>query len=367
MSFRGKYILLGLQVFLTASLQAQYFVLEVGSPKFIKQSEKLPEGLTSERSIVILSVPNEQDTYEKRGSWEKIAEEVHKNLRRVGVDAIAYIYKDDLNAGPEVKNAYLELLDKRQIKNLIAINLRDNYEMMVTAFDSEDYIKNGQSGWKTSSPELETIMLRLGRQVLRQEMVRSNFLIPEGPEYLDDLNIFDGTRLENYPSRLKSLKLAVVSFQKVPLDKISDPELSKTLAAYNMEVEQKNKLLEQIMETYPFDYQIMSESDEDALYRGGFQYALMPLSSTGKSIKKILNYPTLKNETDYISSGYNADLKRVLTKIPVQANVTKYYIKQTIVKDIHTGNEWDADATWDSSLRNFLFNLKVAFHKIDGF
>ncbi|MEQ9302292.1 MAG: hypothetical protein RJQ14_00140, partial [Marinoscillum sp.] len=84
--------------------------------------------------------------------------------------------------------------------------------------------------------------------------------------------------------------------------------------------------------------------------------------SIGKSIKRILNYQGLKTETHYVSSTFDAVGKSTLERISVDANVTKYYIKQTIVKDVHTG-EWDADATWELALRNFVLNLRKAFNK----
>ncbi|WP_221409583.1 hypothetical protein [Marinoscillum furvescens] len=339
-------------------------MLEVGSPKFVQLTDQLPENLTSERSIVIVSVPSvKQGRFEMRGDWKKLARTAHKTLRKIGVDPIAYLYKDDVNAGPEVQDAYKRLFDQRMVQNLIYLKQEGDeytgtYHLTVTPFDKEEYVKNGQQGWKESDQSLSTVMLRLGRQVLRQEIERSNFIIPEGPEFLGDLVAFSGTRLQNYPTRIQSLTLAVVPFEKIPVRDDVDPELNADINAYNQEVERKNARLEEILtKHYPYKWELVEETDSDALYEQGYQYALLRLSSTGRSVKNILNYPTSAAETHYMTHTYNLEHESDLVQIPVNASVTKYYIKQTALKDLHVGKVWDADATWEQALQNFLFNL----------
>ncbi|MEQ8470275.1 MAG: hypothetical protein RIC35_03780 [Marinoscillum sp.] len=347
---------------------AQNEIVNLSGPKFLSLSSQLPEDLTRERVIVVISVPSKQSgRFEIRGNWKDLAQKSHKFFRQIGVDPVGYIYQDDINAGPEVKSAYLELLSSRQVKNIVMVEQSGsatevNYTLTVTPFAPEGFVTNGQLGWRDTHEELERVMIRLGRQVLRQELTRSNLLIPEFPEYLNDLVVFKGNRLENYPSRLASLKLAVVKFQEVKISSEMNQALIDQVNAYNLEVAEKNKRIVEIMSQYPFQYDLVDASDEDQLYKMGYQYALMPLSSTGRSIKRILNYQSLKTETHYVSSRFDAQGNGLLERIPVDANATKYYIKQTIVKDVHTG-EWDADATWDLAMHNFVYNLRKAFRR----
>lgn len=342
-------------------------IVNAGGPAMIAISDQLPEGLSSERSVVIISVPSQADgAFSIRGDWKKLAMTCHKFFRKIGVDPIAYIHQADLNAGPEVNAAYLRLFAARRVENLILIRQEGDfpdqvYTMTITGFAGDTFVKNGQPGWQESHPEVERIMVWAGRQVLRQQLKRSNLLIPEYPEYLQDLAIFEGTRLESYPSRLQSLKLAVVAFQSVPLDNTLDAEAAEKIAAYNRSVDEKNETLRQIMSSYPFKYDLVTQTSEDELYKAGYQYALMPLSSTGGGIKQILNYATAPSETHYITNSFDAEGKVVLKRIPVNANVTKYYVKQTIVHDIHPGKVWDADVSWELALQNFIFNLNRAF------
>lgn len=142
-----------------------------------------------------------------------------------------------------------------------------------------------------------------------------------------------------------------------------DQQLLDQISQYNTEVARKNERIKEIMKAYPFKYDLVQETDESKLYDSGYQYALMSVSSTGRSVKRILNYPSSKSETHYVSATISNEGETALKRIPVQANITKYYIKQTIVKDVHTGKVWDADAPWEEALRNYILNLRKAFKK----
>jgi len=347
---------------------AQTELVNLGGTSFVTVSDQVPEELASDRSLVVISVPNIiKEGYEVRGDWKKLAMKVHKFFRKMSIDPIAYIYQGDLNAGPEVNRAYLDLFEKRKVKNIVYLRQEgtfpnESYYLMATGYYPESYIKNGQAAWISEHTELEQLLVRMGRQILRQQIDRTNMLIPEYPDYLQDIAVFAGTRFENFPSRLKTLKLAVVAFQHVSEENVNgSTESAAAIAAYNELIDEKNARLADLMLSYPFKYDIVTETSEDALYKAGYQYALVPLTSTGKSIKSILNYPTNKSETHYMTNTFTFDGKIALDKIPVDAIVTKYYIKQTIVKDIHTGKVWDANPGWEKALENFMFYLNEAF------
>ncbi len=350
-------------------LSQQPKVVHLGSPHTIEEANLLPDDLTSERSLIIIDTESELKAgFNTRGSWKEFSQTVHKSIRKIGIDPIAYIHISDLFAGPEATNNYKSLLELRQVRNIILIKRKRTeslfyYEITIMPFSPTDIVVNGLKAWSDSNIDLNEIILKIARQVLRQELVRSNFLIPEGPEYLEDLPLFTGQKYETYPTRLQSLKLAVVEYERTSTKNIDDKVALSQIEDYNMEVDQKNSTLKEIMSTYPYKYEFTTESNIDALYKKGFQYVLMSLSSSSESVKQMLNYPTIKSETHHMTSGFNLDNKVELKKIPVDSYVTKYYIKQTIVKDIHTGKVWDADVTWDKGLENFIFNMKNAFQR----
>lgn len=366
MNYRTGLTIFSLLILFKVSAQSE--IVNLGGAAFLSLGSELPKSLTSERSLVVIDIPTQtKEGFEVRGKWQELAKKAHVMLKRIGIDAIAYVYQGDLNAGPEVSQAYLSLFEKRNVKNLIMIKCEGEYpnelfSLIVTSYFPNSYVQNGQIAWQVKHPQFDQLMVRLGKQVLRQEIERSNFLIPDEPDFVTDLVVFTGNRLENYPSRLRSNKLAVVAFQRVSTNDVSgSAESMAAITAYNKKIDQMNAELEIIMEKYPFKYDIVTESNEDALYDAGYQYSLVPLTSTGSAIKKLLNYPVLRSETHYMTSGFDEEKKVSLKKIPIGAIVTKYYIKQTIVKDVHTGKVWDADVSWQKALENFLFNINEAF------
>ncbi|MFT7029812.1 MAG: hypothetical protein ACJA2C_001205 [Marinoscillum sp.] len=339
-------------------------VVQLGGPYAVKRSDLLPENLTSERSLVIISTPTVIiDNVPCIDKWKEMVLSVHPTLRKIGVDPIAYIHITDLMSGAEITAKYHSLLVLRRVENILVFTKTNNeeatnYQLMVTSYAGNGtFIKQGQDVWEETYTDINRLMLRMGRQVLRQKLVRSNFLVPESPEYLEDLPIFNGTKYENFPSRLLNQKLAVVPFSKVEIEGVKDEAALSIINQYNGEVEASNERLVEIMKSYPYKYEIVNKIKMEELYQAGFQYVLMSITSSGESAKRMLNYSTISKETHHMISSFDNNSVPVLVKTPSRALVTKYYIKQTIVNDLHTGIAWDAGLNWEEGLKNFLGNL----------
>ncbi|MFT7233713.1 MAG: hypothetical protein ACI8TA_002939, partial [Cyclobacteriaceae bacterium] len=168
-----------------------YFVLVIFIFTAKGVSAQVPINLTSTRSAMIISVPDDTEKgFAVRGDWKKIAREAHDSFRKIGIDGVLYIYKDDLTAGPEITKAYNEVLIKRLVSNMISLEITGtdyNLEYVLNIYPVKDAIELNQSAYRVSSKSLNELMLVLGRQVLRQETPRTNFLITDQPEFLDDL------------------------------------------------------------------------------------------------------------------------------------------------------------------------------------
>lgn len=352
--------------FIGSSILAQTTTINFGGPRVLKKSELLNADLTSGRTLVVLKMSlTVNDGFTYRGDWKSFANKVHKTLRKVGIDAVSYIYVDDLFSGPELERLFLTTCADRQIKNVVFIQEEqsetgNNYSVLVAPFDGKSIIKSMSEVWYQQSPDLDLIFLRLGRQILRQQLVRSNFLILEQPNYLDGIELYAGNRLENYPTRLKSLPLAVVPFTPLATFEIKDPESLALIEAYNQTVRQRNEQLVKILESYPYDYKLVNETVGKELAQLGHQYVLFSMTSTAKHIRQMMNYPGAATETMTISEIIDSDAKQVLFKLPAQAVVTKFYLKQTIVDDLHPGRIWDADVNWETALNNFIFHITTA-------
>jgi hypothetical protein len=311
-----------------------YFVLVIFIFTAKGVSAQVPINLTSTRSAMIISVPDDTEKgFAVRGDWKKIAREAHDSFRKIGIDGVLYIYKDDLTAGPEITKAYNEVLIKRLVSNMISLEITGtdyNLEYVLNIYPVKDAIELNQSAYRVSSKSLNELMLVLGRQVLRQETPRTNFLITDQPEFLDDLVLYSGTRYVNVPSRIRSLGIAVIKFDSIAIpDNLSEIDRN-TLITKNLEISQANLELDQIMKKYPFKYELVNFTNVESLYQKGYQYALMPIISSGHTIKKMLNYKSNSSETVFISEFSKKGEKATLKKIPANGNMTKYYIKQTI-------------------------------------
>ncbi len=323
--------------------------------------KRLPANLTSSRSVVIISVPTSgYQGQEIRGNWRKVVEKAHGAFRKIGIDGIYYLPEADFFGGPEVTQKLLALFASRQVQNLIFITesggqYQEVYEIKIIPFTGS-HVSKVQPGYQISGPDFDNQLLSLGRTVLREQLERTNFLIPDDPEYIQELKLYTGTRFENYPGRLKGLKLAVVKFPEIPVQKEWDDQTKSAVDTENQQIKDQNLKLERFFSTYPYPYELVNYTGDGDLYKLGFQYALIPICSTGKNIRQTLNYKLKASETNYITA-VSAETGLKMETISSNSEVCKYYIKQTIAGDIHVGSRWDADTDWATALDNFIQNL----------
>ncbi|XOV92606.1 MAG: hypothetical protein ACFHWX_20665 [Bacteroidota bacterium] len=356
-----------LYLFVLQQIQAQNIsIIDFGGFRPVIISEKLPEDFTSSRSVVIISAEEDPDKQGFRPDWQKFAEKIHSNLRMMYIDPICYVYIDDLNAGPDVKAAFIAEFKSRGVKNLIFVErkfvgLNEAYSIKIAKFNGQsNLIAETEKVWMQKDAPFDLIMLRLGRQIIRQNIERSNFLIPETPNILSDLPLFPGVHFSAYPGLIRRANLAVIIPEKYPLyNGISQDEIA-VLEQENLRIERKIQEIESLMSLYPYKYELVSYTDDEALYKKGFQFALLPIHTTGTNIKNMLNYKISGTETDFISMVPKDGIGMNLKTIPVNQTVNKYYIKQTIAHDVYVGKEWDSDYSWESAFRNFIINLSRA-------
>jgi hypothetical protein len=72
----------------------------------------------------------------------------------------------------------------------------------------------------------------------------------------------------------------------------------------------------------------------------------------------LLNYEVDEDDEYYITVKITKG-KPSMRYIPTQAPVYKYYIKNLKTKNIYLGKNWDADETWQESLKNVLYNITL--------
>ena len=94
----------------------------------------VPESINSERTAIIVHVPDRIGSYKEVGEWKQVAEQVHKAFVKMGIDAVFYLNHYALE-GEISKNNYKELFDSRRIKNIIFITEGDlGFELLMCQY-----------------------------------------------------------------------------------------------------------------------------------------------------------------------------------------------------------------------------------------
>jgi hypothetical protein len=334
----------------------------------------LPEDILQQRAAVFVSVPQKSAESSERGDWKKFSQQAHEYFKKIGVDAVAYFYLDDILAGPDASANYSNYLKDRQIKYIIILSkvllkigsrIDTTHVVVVTGFNGDaSFISNGQKAWKDQNKDLDKIMKNIYRITVKQEFKRTNNLIIDQPEFIEGINITTVRRNESFPSDIRVDKLAVPKYTdyKLPSD-IPDNTLNKRI---EKEIEKSNEInqrlnqkIEYLFQGYPWKYELVDYNvGEDQLFKDGFQFVLLRLNTSGNSIREMLGYELKPGETDYITIKKKPDGTVTFRSIPIGAPVYKFYIKQLTRKEIYIGETWDADESWEDALLNFLSNLK---------
>jgi len=341
--------------------------------RFLNYKNELPKDLLESKSLVLVSVPPVSKNSSLRGDWKSYASESHEYFKKIGIDAVAYAYLDDVFANPEVSKAYADIFTKREIKYIIVLSkvwlkiknkesLR--YVIVITPYSKDAlFIANGQSAYKDQNKDLEKAMKKIYGVSIRKDMVKTNHLIIDQPEFLNTFTIIKGLKYQSFPEDLRVDKLAVPKFEEVPIPAnrpggILNNRIAKEIEKANAAVERQNFEIDRLFQNYPWKYELVNlDKGEEQLYRDGFLYRLVRIQSTGRMVKEFLDYETNDIETDYITMKKKPDGTITLRTIPADAPIHKFYIKNLARNEVYVGESWDADETWQEALTNLLDNL----------
>lgn len=295
---------------------------------------QLPVTLLTDRSIVVMDWPlKPSGDFMVRGDWEKAAKDIQKSLGLIGIDAIAYVHTQDWHASRESNSLFREFFSKRQVKHVLVVGQRDGlFEVAIQPISANNTV------WHTNGGSLSQLMYRLGRETQTVGLTRENFLPVDVPEIVTDVPFSNWSASLNFPDAIKRLKIGVAKSTN----------------------EADNVRLIQLLAQYPFEYDLIDYTTDEDAFRKGYQFVLVSMTTSGESIKKLLNYKVTAGETHYMSTT-SVDERIRLKAIPIDALVTKYYFRNTVNHEAYVGVDWDADVTWEQSLTNFLRNLRIAF------
>ncbi len=331
----------------------------------IKKSLKVPATINSERSVVIIHVPNKAGEIPLVGEWEQLSIKAHKAFSTMGIDPVMYINHYDLVVNENSRIAYSNLFNRRYIKHIIFLTQKESsFQCLIAQYNgSPSFIENNAELFFLEKPSLSNVLLQTGREIKRADYEAKNFLIPSKPSFVSGISIVEKSLLKNYPGILRRSTLSVERFVKMDLPPSASPEVVDKIMKYNSEIEQMNSRLDTIMKDYPYKYEFIDPMNDEDLLRQRRQFVLRSISGQAKTLREMLDYKVTPEETDFISVIPILPDQTRAKPLPKEALVHKFYIKQNISKNIHVG-EWDADILWEDALKNMIGNL-IQEHKID--
>lgn len=307
---------------------------------FFVETDKMPENLLSERSVVFMNV--------KDLNWEIKANKIHQYFNEVGIDAVAYYALSDIMSGHDASNSFYNDITKRSIENMIIIHEANNEYILYIGRISSDgqFFQENMPVYNLSAPELDALGSLLKRRINQSGLERDNFLIIDVPEIFKRTNVIKSRRVADYNADLRIDKLAVPQFQ------------NSVMMTGN--IDEINQELDTIMNNhYPFRFGLVKPdiTDEEMIAQG-YLMVLRKLENNGESLKRMLGYDLKEDETIYISVKNGENSK--ISKFSKSDVVHKYYVQQLYTKDIYLGAEWDADTTWQKALINHAENINAA-------
>ena len=363
-----KILISCLVIFTSLNVLAQDEEINVAGLVYLNYQSSLPEGILATKSAVLVSTPNRPGESIAE-DWYPMAEEVHAEFTSAGLDPVAYYFYDDVYAGKEATRAFAESWKQRGIEHIVMLLKSEvnnkkgdvRYLLMATAFNgNEDLMTEGQPAWKASGKKLKSLNQKFTRAANKME--KKNLMPAPAPEHFTDVRMVNGNRIESYYTDLKLGKLAVPQFgiDESPGDRpggLVNNAIEKRKEQAEAQTTGYNKELASIMNSYKYAYELVEpgQSDKDLMV-AGYAYVLRRLHTSGLEIKRLLNYEVDEDEEYYITIKM-INGKPTMRYIPINAPVYKYYIKNLKTGNIYLGKDWDADETWQESLKNVIYNI----------
>jgi hypothetical protein len=354
-----------------ATVLAQEEEINVAGLVFLDYQNDLPADLLGSKAIVLVGTPAKANE-SIREDWQPLVEQAHPEFNKAGIDAVAYYFYEDVIAGPDSRKAFAASWQKREIKYVIVLSKVQvsikkkpsiRYVVMVTAFNKNSSImSNGQTAWKAQGKDLGKVLDKVTKAAARLD--KKTLLTNATPEYFYDVKMIRGQRVKSYFTDLDFGKLAVPSFQiaEIPASKpggVINNQVEKQANRANEQAAAYNNELANIMKNgYRFEYAFTDPALTDAeLMNSGYMYALYKLHSSGKAVKRLLDYPVSDDDDNYITLK-EIKGKQTLRYIPAAAPIYKYYIKHLKTGNVYLGENWDADESWQEALDNCLWNIR---------
>lgn len=349
-----------------AAFSQQEEEINVAGLVFLDYKSSMPADFLGSKTVVLVGTPPIPGQSIRQDYKEMVAES-HIEFYRAGIDAVGYYNYEDVIAGPESRKAFSESWKKREIEYVMVLSKvnvsiknkpSERFVIMATKFNNlPSLMSDGQEAWKVQGKKLDAALKKMAKDAAR--IGGKTVLTNIDPEYFYDAPMVRGQHVETYFTDLDFGKMAVPQFEivEIPSNRpggVINNQVEKQATSANEKSAQNNKQLAELIKNYKFRYELTDPSltDED-LIKQGFMYVMYNLRTSGKSIKRLLDYDVSDDDETYMTVT-EVKGKPTLRYIPADAPVYKYYIKHLRTGNVYLGKTWDADETWQDALKNAL-------------
>lgn len=344
------YILL---VYISSPLIAQDILL-TNSPVYLNVSFEIPEDLLSTKTAVIVEVGS------SGLNWKEISNYTQIQLRRTGIDAVAYFHWKTVFSGFEPQQEISEFLKTRQVTNIILVRAtKVKAEVWLTKFNNSwSVISSGQNAWYFSDSTVSKALLPLYQKAaLEQE--RKNLLISDVPEYYEGL-IFHKRKISKaYPPDVRGFKTGIALIPSTSKPEEINVNLQRVFETYQDAIMARNDELKNVItEKYPFKYEFydFGLTMEELRTTKGCNFFLGYVYGRANDVTQMFKLSS--GDSKEIITNAVLSEKPIIRSIPADRMVFKFYFRNTVTGEIFIGSVWDADVAINDALRNFIFYMK---------
>ena len=303
-----------------------------------------PEDILSTKSLVLLSVPEDDNTSE----WRESVDELQQFFADQGIDAVAYVHQKRLLMLPNQVQQLPNYLVNRGIKNIILFYKVSAEGPVFLAFgpynEKPTLFSQSTAFWARTGSELEPILTELDTYFKTGALRRENLLVNDNPEFFGPELDSDGLTARSIPSNIGQAKVAlnklnVRLFKQAGAQRFSQ-DLLFNESDYLRKLTHRDQMLQSIGvdSTNTITY-LESPLDRTELRRADYDLVLSYVTTTAEQMKKF--FPS--KSADYAFEGYQ----------------TKFYLSDLRTNTRYIGKEWDANTDWQAALFSFLGQIKT--------
>lgn len=311
------------------------------------QDELPPDLLNTRTAVIFLPLVSGRPSYEEK-AWQQQIHRVHRLLKRAQVDAMMYVHASDIFLTPVITRLFIELLQKRAVKNLVLLSLFHTpewvvYDFVFTTFDARDgyFVQPETAAWRMQGKDLDALYEQFRKEAYAGGARAQNFLIPDVHELYREVNFLANKAKRGIPYDIKNTTLAAAAFSYGGILAHEDTMAGRALQ------EENSILTTTLSRIYPSSYELLPfTGDLQVPYKKGYRYLLACFRGSDASIRRNINYPFRAIRQAQDDAPANNEM------------VYKFFLYRLYPREIFVGDRWDASPSLAEALENFLVNFK---------